>query len=166
VHRPLRAHHPQRQAHARGDDPHLLSNAVRYTDRGRILLGCRRNRRQCSHRSLGQWRSVSPKTNFPHIFHEYYQEDRRCGAGRLRVGSCDRKRLGEILDHRVEVRSIPGKGHTVFHCGSPRSIRCQDTGSKPAGHPHHEAFLGSVLAIEDEASVRTALGRLLKKRGV
>ena len=27
----------------------LLSNAVRYTDRGRILLGCSAGRRQCSH---------------------------------------------------------------------------------------------------------------------
>jgi CheY-like chemotaxis protein len=33
-------------------------------------------------------------------------------------------------------------------------------------HPHSDAFLGSVLAIEDEASVRSALGRLLKKKGV
>jgi len=33
-------------------------------------------------------------------------------------------------------------------------------------HPHNDAFLGSVLAIEDEASVRSALGRLLKARGV
>jgi CheY-like chemotaxis protein len=33
-------------------------------------------------------------------------------------------------------------------------------------HPHNDAFRGSVLAIEDEASVRIALGRLLKLRGV
>jgi len=32
--------------------------------------------------------------------------------------------------------------------------------------PHHDAFLGSVLAIEDEASVRSALGRLLNARRV
>ena len=36
----------------------------------------------------------------------------------------------------------------------------------PPARPHNETFLGSVLAIEDEASVRSALGRLLKKRGV
>jgi CheY-like chemotaxis protein len=33
-------------------------------------------------------------------------------------------------------------------------------------HPHNDALLGSVLAIEDEASVRSALRRLLKTRGV
>jgi CheY-like chemotaxis protein len=33
-------------------------------------------------------------------------------------------------------------------------------------HPHNDAFLGSVLAIEDEASVRSALRRLFKQRGV
>ena len=36
----------------------------------------------------------------------------------------------------------------------------------PPVHPHNDAFLGSVLAIEDEASVRSALGRLLKTKGV
>jgi CheY-like chemotaxis protein len=35
-----------------------------------------------------------------------------------------------------------------------------------AVHPHNDAFRGSVLAIEDEASVRLALGKLLKVRGV
>jgi CheY-like chemotaxis protein len=33
-------------------------------------------------------------------------------------------------------------------------------------HPHNDTFLGSVLAIEDEASLRSALGRLLKMKAV
>jgi CheY-like chemotaxis protein len=36
----------------------------------------------------------------------------------------------------------------------------------PQVHPHKDAFSGSVLVIEDEASVRSALGRLLKTSGV
>ncbi len=76
------------------------------------------------------------------------------------------KRLGEILDHRVEVRSISGKG-TRFFIEVPRgrsSVKMPE--AAPPVHPHNDAFPGSVLAIEDEASVRSALRRLLKARGV
>jgi CheY-like chemotaxis protein len=76
------------------------------------------------------------------------------------------KRLGEILDHRIDVRSIPGKG-TRFLIEVPRGrsgVTVPE--AAPKVHPNNDAFLGSVLAIEDEASVRSALARLLKTKGV
>ena len=50
----------------------LLSNAVRYTDRGRILLGCRR---AGDNVRIEVWDSGVGITEdeLPHIFHEYYQ---------------------------------------------------------------------------------------------
>jgi CheY-like chemotaxis protein len=76
------------------------------------------------------------------------------------------KRLGEVLDHRVEVRSTVGKG-TRFFIEVPRGgsgVKVPETASPV--RPYNGALLGSVLVIEDEASVRSALGRLLKLRGV
>jgi signal transduction histidine kinase/CheY-like chemotaxis protein len=143
----------------------LLSNAVRYTDRGRILLGCRR---AGDNVRIEVWDSGVGITEdqLPHIFHEYYQGTVGAERGGFGLGLAIVKRLGEILDHRVEVRSIPGKG-TRFFIVVPRGrsgVKVPE--ARPPVHPHHDAFLGSVLAIEDEASVRTALRRLLKKRGV
>jgi PAS domain S-box-containing protein len=143
----------------------LLSNAVRYTDRGRILLGCRR---AGDNVRIEVWDSGVGITEdqLPHIFHEYYQGTGGAERGGFGLGLAIVKRLGEILDHRVEVRSIPGKG-TRFFIEVPRGrsgVKVPEAGSPV--HPHHDAVLGSVLAIEDEASVRSALGRLLKKRGV
>jgi CheY-like chemotaxis protein len=76
------------------------------------------------------------------------------------------KRLGEILGHRVEVRSISGKGTRFFIevPGGRAGVKVPEA-ALPV-HPHDNAFPGSVLAVEDEASVRSALGRLLKARGV
>jgi CheY-like chemotaxis protein len=143
----------------------LLSNAVRYTDRGRILLGCRRAGNNVR---IEVWDSGVGITEdqLPHIFDEYYQASGGAERGGFGLGLAIVRRLGKILDHRVEVRSISGKG-TRFFIEVPRG----QSGFKvpeaaPPVHPHNEAFLGSVLAIEDEASVRSALGRLLKKRGV
>ena len=143
----------------------LLSNAVRYTDRGRILLGCRRAGDTVR---IEVWDSGVGITEdqLPHIFHEYYQGTGGAERGGFGLGLAIVKRLGEILDHRVEVRSIPRKG-TRFFIEVPRGrsgVKVPE--AAPPVHPHNDAFLGSVLAIEDEASVRSALGRLLKVRGV
>jgi signal transduction histidine kinase/CheY-like chemotaxis protein len=143
----------------------LLSNAVRYTDRGRILLGCRR---AGDNVHIEVWDSGVGITEhqLPHIFHEYYQGTDGAERGGFGLGLAIVKRLGEILDHRVEVRSIPGEG-TRFFIEVPRgqsSVKMPE--AAPPVHPHNDAFLGGVLVIEDEASVRSALGRLLKTRGV
>jgi len=141
----------------------LLSNAVRYTDRGRILLGCRR---AGDHVRIEVWDSGVgiAEGQLPHIFDEYYQGTEGAERGGFGLGLAIVKRLGDILDHRVEVRTS-GKG-TRFFIEVPRgqsSVNRAETA--PPLHPH-DAFRGSVLAIEDEASVRIALGRLLKLRGV
>ena len=144
----------------------LLSNAVRYTDRGRILLGCRR---AGDNVRIEVWDSGVGITEdqLPHIFREYYQGTDGAERGGFGLGLAIVKRLGEVLNHRVEVSSVPGKGTGVFievPRGGSSSVKVPETA--PPARPHNEAFLGSVLAIEDEASVRSALGRLLKKRGV
>jgi len=141
----------------------LLSNAVRYTDRGRILLGCRR---AGDNVRIEVWDSGVgiAEGQLPHIFDEYYQGTEGAERGGFGLGLAIVKRLGDILDHRVEVRTS-GKG-TRFFIEVPRgqsSVNRAETA--PPLHPH-DAFRGSVLAIEDEASVRIALGRLLKLRGV
>jgi PAS domain S-box-containing protein len=143
----------------------LLSNAVRYTDRGRILLGCRR---AGDNVRIEVWDSGVGITEdqLPHIFDEYYQGSGGAERGGFGLGLAIVKRLGEILDHRIEVRSISGKG-TRFFVEVPRGrsgVKVPE--AAPPVHPHKDAFLGSVLAIEDEASVRSALARLLKMRGV
>jgi PAS domain S-box-containing protein len=142
----------------------LLSNAIRYTDKGRILLGCRR---ASDNVRIEVWDNGVGITedDLPHIFHEYYQGTDGAERGGFGLGLAIVNRLGKILDHRIDVRSIPGKG-TRFFIEVPRGrsgVKVPE--AAPPVHPH-DAFLGSVLVIEDEASVRSALGRLLKKRGV
>jgi len=142
----------------------LLSNAVRYTDRGRILLGCRRT---ADHVRIEVWDSGVGITEdqLPHIFHEYYQGPGGAERGGFGLGLAIVKRLGVVLDHRVEVHSVLGKG-TGFFVEVPRGRSGVKVPEAPRPEHPHEAFPGIVLAIEDEASVRSALGRLLKMKGV
>lgn len=143
----------------------LLSNSVRYTDRGRILLGCRR---AGGNVRIEVWDTGVGITEdqLQHIFDEYYQGTAGAERGGFGLGLAIVRRLGQILDHKVEVRSIPGKG-TRFSIDVPRSAALADV-SEAAAPPYlpGRVFPFSVLAIEDETSVRTALRRLLKEKGI
>jgi PAS domain S-box-containing protein len=140
----------------------LLSNAIRYTDRGKILLGCRRARDRIR---IELWDTGIgiPGDQLPHIFEEYYCDAERGGFG---LGLAIVKRLGEILDHRVDVRSTPGKG-TGFSIEVPRGRAYVGVSESVATSDFDgEIFRGTVLVIEDETSVRSALNRTLTSRGI
>jgi PAS domain S-box-containing protein len=140
----------------------LMSNAIRYTDRGKILLGCRRANDKVR---IEVWDTGIgiPGDQLPNIFEEYYCDAERGGFG---LGLAIVRRLGEILGHRVDVRSTPGKG-TAFSIEVPRG-RAQSDVSEAVrtSDCDGERFRGTVLVIEDDASGRSALTRVLKLKGI
>jgi PAS domain S-box-containing protein len=140
----------------------LLSNAIRYTDRGKILLGCRRASDKIRIEIWDTGIGIAGD-QLPHIFEEYYCDAERGGFG---LGLAIVRRLGEILDHRVDVRSTPGKG-TGFSIEVPRGLACVGVSESALTSDFDaELFRGTVLVIEDEASVRSALKRMLASRGI
>jgi signal transduction histidine kinase/CheY-like chemotaxis protein len=143
----------------------LLSNALRYTDRGRILLGCRRVGDKVR---IEVWDSGIGITQdqLPHIFEEYYQGSPEAERGGFGLGLAIVRRLGEMLDHAIGARSTPGKG-TVISIEVPRGHANGDAPERTQT-PRYERgdFRGTILVVEDEASVRASIGRMLKARGV
>jgi PAS domain S-box-containing protein len=140
----------------------LLSNAIRYTDQGTILLGCRRTGDKVR---IEVWDTGIgiPGEQLPHVFEEYYCDAERGGFG---LGLAIVRRLGEILDHRVDVRSTPGKG-TGFSIEVPRGrADIRVTEPLPMRDVDRQNFRGTVLVIEDETSVRSALNRMLTSYGI
>jgi len=142
----------------------LLSNSVRYTDQGKILLGCRRAGNKIR---IEMWDSGIgiAGDQLPRIFDEYYQGAEAAERGGFGLGLAIVRRLGEVLDHGIDVRSAPGKGTCIsieVPLGQTR------VNNEPAQDQVSEniSFAGTVLVIEDETSVRSALNRLLKLRGI
>lgn len=97
----------------------LLSNALKYTQRGRVLVGCRRRsgklRIEIWDTGLG-----IPASEMTAIFEEYHQIDNpareRCRG--LGLGLSIVNSLCDLLHHRVRVRSLPGNG-SVFSVEVP-----------------------------------------------
>jgi signal transduction histidine kinase/ActR/RegA family two-component response regulator len=143
----------------------LLSNAIRYTDRGKIVLGCRRAGAGIR---IEVWDSGVgiAGDQLPHIFDEYYQGSEGSRRGGFGLGLAIVKRLAEMLEHKVDVRSVPGKGTGVLievQLGQQAPFA-----TAPAMSLDRDALRvsGTVLIIEDETSVRTSLHRLLKAIGM
>lgn len=97
----------------------FVSNALRYTIEGRILIGIRR---QKAHLRIEVWDTgIGISTsNLDVIFDDFRQlnnpeRDRDRGLG---LGLAIAKRKAKLLDHPIEVRSVPGKG-SVFSITAP-----------------------------------------------
>lgn len=143
----------------------LLSNAIRYTDRGSILLGCRRSGDNIRIEVWDSGIGIS-QSQLSLIFQEYYQSADGAERGGFGLGLAIVRRIGEVLEHKIDVRSTPGKG-TAFSIEVPRG----SVGSLPPeclrAPARQEGGLPDViLVVEDETSVRTSLSRLLRKKGI
>jgi len=142
----------------------LLSNAVRYTDEGGVVLGCRRTGADVRIEVWDTGKGV-PADRHEEIFREFYQldnpeRDRQKGLG---LGLAIVKRLAKLLNHRVGLRSAVGKG-SMFSISLPRGVR--DDYVPAEGSPEASTFDLShalVLVIDDEAAVQEGMAALLRK---
>ena len=144
----------------------LLSNAIRYTDRGSVLVGCRRAGDKVRIEVWDSGVGIMGE-QMPHIFEEHYQGPQSAQLGGFGLGLAIVQRLGNILGHQIAARSTPGKG-SVFSIEVP--LGCEltkesvQTESPPA--PSDAPVSGTILVIEDEGSVRDALKLWLKSEGL
>jgi CheY-like chemotaxis protein/anti-sigma regulatory factor (Ser/Thr protein kinase) len=142
----------------------LVSNAVRYTERGGVVVGCR-HRNGCLRIDVCDSGIGIHEDQRRNIFGEFYQLNGGEGGGGLGLGLAIVDRLCGILDHPIELASSVGKG-SRFSVSIP---------SVPAGTA--EAPLDAsltlvdsprgklVMVIDDNELVRDGTQGLLKSWG-
>ena len=147
----------------------LISNALKYTERGKVLLGCRRRNGMLSIEVCDTGPGI-PGEELESIFEEYRQLDNaaRERSQGLGLGLSIVKGLGNLLDHRIYVRSQPGRG-TAF------GIELILPERHSATQPEHNRRLdepklkttrhAAILIIEDDPQVRDLLEHLLNDEG-
>ncbi|WP_446904313.1 ATP-binding protein [Burkholderia sp. YIM B11467] len=144
----------------------LVSNAVRYTDAGKIVVGCRL---RGTHVAVQVW---DTGRGIPHdlldlVFQEYYQignseRDREQGLG---LGLAIVRRLADLLGCKPAVRSEPGRG-SCFEIAIERSDRVPMPLEIPVGEGHDtSSTAGLVVVVDDEQPIRDAMSKLLKMWG-
>jgi two-component system, chemotaxis family, CheB/CheR fusion protein len=145
----------------------LVSNAIKYTEVGKVLLGCRRHGDKLR---IEVWDTGIgiPAEQLSAIFEEFHQLDnpareRSKGVG---LGLAIVQRLADLLDHTIDVRSSPGKG-SVFSIEVPMGV-AEPTARPQLDTPQTQTGTGlgrTILVVEDEPVVREMLTLLLESEG-
>lgn len=148
----------------------LVSNAIRYTADGSVLVSCRRR----GDRLLLQVWDTGPgiaENEQARVFEEFYQVPRgprteahqRKGLG---LGLAIVKRLADLIDAPLRLRSQTGRG-TVFTLELPIGKRVPQAMTVPSGKGPLGITLDGrlIVVVEDEPAVLTGLDALLKGWG-
>ncbi len=145
----------------------LVSNALKYTNSGKILLGCRW---QGSMVRIEIWDTGVgiPAAQLRAVFEEFHQLDNpaRESARGFGLGLSIVQRLGELLGHHVNVRSVPGKG-SVFSITLQREATLAPPSTATSiisANPRRDRR-DLVLIVEDDPAIREMLQILFEFEG-
>jgi signal transduction histidine kinase/CheY-like chemotaxis protein len=141
----------------------LVSNALRYTQQGGVVIGCRRKCQWVKICILDSGPGIAPEKQ-TEIFEEFVQlgnpaRDRNKGLG---LGLAIVRRLAQLLDHRIIVSSQPGRG-SLFVIEVPRAIPTtvpEDLLDKKTAMPKPTEGK-SIIIVDDDALILDALKTLL-----
>jgi signal transduction histidine kinase/CheY-like chemotaxis protein len=143
----------------------LVGNAVRYTRRGAVLVGCRRTRAGLRIAVWDTGIGIAPD-KLTRIFDEFYRGDEAGAASAegLGLGLSIVARLADLLGHHVDVRSVPGQG-SCFSVTVPEApARPADV--TPAAEPAVAGLHGRrVLVIDNNDGVLDSTAQLLRSWG-
>lgn len=147
----------------------FVANAIRFTEVGGIVVGCRREGRGLRIEVVDTGRGIRPEDT-ERVFDEFYRvaDDKRSQKRGLGLGLNIVKRLAELLEHPIKLRSQPGKGSTfsvwiplgnIWHSDVAATT---DISEAVAGE-----FAGiPVLLVEDDEILRESMAQLLRRWGI
>ena len=150
----------------------LISNAIKYTKRGKLLIGCRR---RADRLRIEVWDTGVgiPQRELDAVFDEYHQLDNaaRERSRGLGLGLSIVKRLGILLDHPVIVRSQAGRGSvfaieiSLLSQGAALPSDPFQVGNDDNAVSADVPLTGTILVIEDDPEVRELLDVILNEEG-
>ncbi|OOG55651.1 hybrid sensor histidine kinase/response regulator [Rhodanobacter sp. C03] len=148
----------------------LVSNALRYTHEGGVLIGARRRLNGTVRVDVWDTGSGIAPEHMERVFDEFYRVDHPGSADRsgsqhrgLGLGLATVQRLAELLDTQVVLKSHAGHGSVFsFHvCEVPaqhvRSLQIEESPLDVAGM--------RVLVIDDEPAILSGIRYLLRSWG-
>jgi signal transduction histidine kinase/CheY-like chemotaxis protein len=144
----------------------LVGNAIKFTPRGRVLIGCRRREVEVE---LQVWDTGIgiPLDAQTRVFDEFVQLDNeeRDGEQGLGLGLAIVRRTAALLGHPLRLVSAPGRG-SMFAIRLPVVPERRREAAEPAVETTaFRTSAGTVLVIDDEEMVRSALALLLREHG-
>jgi signal transduction histidine kinase/CheY-like chemotaxis protein len=144
----------------------LISNAIRYSPRGRVLVGCRRRREGLAISVYDTGIGIE-REHLEAIFSAYYQvpSGKRGRSAGIGLGLSIVQRISKLLSLERLVRSVPGRG-SLFGVVVPygrATRRARATEGRVAGEAARPSL--AIAVIDDDPGVRQGLAATLAKWG-
>ncbi|MEP9376065.1 PAS domain-containing hybrid sensor histidine kinase/response regulator [Aquabacter sp. CN5-332] len=140
----------------------LISNAIKYTPKGRVLVGCRRRRGKLRVEVIDTGMGI-PRSKHKLVFQEFQRLDQGAREARgLGLGLSIVERIARVLEHPVTIRSVLGKGSS-FAVELPIAVALPEVAVAPRGVGAGPAPLEGlvILAIDNEATILEGMELLL-----
>lgn len=144
----------------------LISNAIRYTDKGKILIGCRRVKSNIEIEVWDQGKGI-PESEIDQIFKEFHRIDKNVQDGGLGLGLATVRRLCELLKIKISVSSKEGEG-SVFKLTIPKAEKGHASAvdeDEPAVSRQSVLSGMQVLSIDNEPSILEGMKAVLENWG-
>lgn len=145
----------------------LVSNGIRYTDEGSVRLHCEVADDKCRVSVTDTGIGIQAD-QLDEIFEEFHQcnptSSSKEGFG---LGLAIVQRLASVLDHKIEVRSVPGEG-SCFSIAVPLVAGDSLTAAadpEPAAVPDTNKASGFIVLVEDDREVAAGLTMLFESAG-
>ena len=146
----------------------LLANALRYTSRGTVLMGCRvrDDRLRIEVHDTGPGIQEAQREA---IFREFERGETSAGDNSgIGLGLAIVRRFATALGHEIELKSRPGKG-SIFSVTVPRTARMSDRSGAldraPAEIVYGTLDSAKILLVENDPSSAEGLASLREKWG-
>lgn len=145
----------------------LISNAIRYTNRGGIRVRTRIEGARCAIEVADTGKGIA-RADQERVFQEFVQIDnpqraRDMGVG---LGLSIVRHIAQLLEHELAIDSEPGRGTTITMC-LPVTDRQTVAATDASAGPSAAAPIVSrtVWVVEDDPLVREALRAYLERQG-
>ena len=144
----------------------LIGNAIRYTDRGRVLVGVRRRGGMVRIEVRDTGPGI-PEEEQDNIFKEFHRLNARASASEgMGLGLAIVERACALLGHPLGLSSEIGRG-TCFMVQVPLADGvAHPEGPRPAPAPRPSMQNRIVFLVENDGDLRRAMALLLEKWGV
>jgi Na+/proline symporter/signal transduction histidine kinase len=139
----------------------FISNAIKYTPRGRVLIGCRRHGQSLQISVYDTGVGIPPQKRVE-IFKEFHRLEQGARIARgLGLGLSIVERLARVLNHGIALGSNAGGG-SVFSVTVPVAKAVNYTAAVTAATPLSTPVSGALVAcIENDAAILDGMKTLL-----
>jgi CheY-like chemotaxis protein len=144
----------------------LISNAIKYTPKGRVLVGCRRRGKRVRIDVYDTGLGIPPSKKRT-IFKEFQRLDEGAKVARgLGLGLSIVERIARMLEHRVDLASTPGRGthfsvELPLAAALPTDLRAREPQRPQVGQLADMA----VVCIDNDAQILDGMETLLNGWG-